>query len=48
VRFYVEVLRGVLLKGAGLADLWSQLVLLAVFGVAVLTVASRRFHKTAA
>ena len=48
VRFYVEVLRGVLLKGAGLGDVWRQLVLLAVFGVVVLTVASRRFHKTAA
>jgi ABC-2 type transport system permease protein len=48
VRYYVEVLRGVLLKGAGLADLWLQLLLLTVFGAAVLTIASRRFHKTAA
>ncbi|WP_224242279.1 ABC transporter permease [Hyalangium gracile] len=48
VRFYVEVLRGVLLKGASLSDLWPQVLLLALFGAAVLTVASRRFHKTAA
>lgn len=48
VRYYVEVLRGVLLKGASLADLWRQVLLLALFGAAVLTVASRRFHKTAA
>lgn len=48
VRYYVEVLRGVLLKGASLADLWLQVLLLALFGTAVLAVASRRFHKTAA
>lgn len=48
VRFYVEVLRGVLLKGAGLTDLWLQFLLLAVFGAGVLAIASRRFHKTAA
>lgn len=48
VRYYVEVLRGVLLKGASLTELWRQVLLLAVFGAAVLTVASRRFHKTAA
>lgn len=48
VRYYVEVLRGSLLKGAGLADLWSQVLLLALFGTLVMTVASRRFHKTSA
>jgi len=48
VRYYVEVLRGVLLKGASLAELWRQVLLLALFGAAVLTVAARRFHKTAA
>ncbi|XXF78787.1 ABC transporter permease [Myxococcaceae bacterium GXIMD 01537] len=48
VRYFVEVLRGVLLKGAGVADLWLQFLLLAVFGAGVLTVAARRFHKTSA
>jgi ABC-2 type transport system permease protein len=48
LRYYVEVMRGVLLKGAGLGDLWPQLCLLAVFGALVLTVATHRFHKTAA
>ncbi len=48
VRYYVEVLRGSLLKGAGLSDLWSQVVLLAVFGSGVMTVASSRFRKTSA
>lgn len=48
LRYYVEVMRGVLLKGAGLGDLWPQLALLAGFGALVLTVATHRFHKTAA
>lgn len=48
VRHYVEVLRGVLLKGAGLGDLWRQELLLAVFGALMLAVATKRFHKTAA
>ncbi|MBN1205558.1 MAG: ABC transporter permease [Myxococcaceae bacterium] len=46
VRYYVEVLRGVLIKDAGLADVWRQVLLLALFGAGVLAVASRRFHKT--
>jgi ABC-2 type transport system permease protein len=48
VRYYVEVLRGSLLKDAGLMDLWPQTLLLAVFGAAVMSVAARRFHKSAA
>jgi len=48
LRHYVEVMRGVLLKGAGTGDLWLPLLLLAVFGSGVLAVAARRFHKTAA
>lgn len=46
VRYYAEVLRGALLKGAGLWDLWRQVLLLALFGGAVMAVAARRFHKT--
>ncbi|NVJ28084.1 ABC transporter permease [Myxococcus sp. AM011] len=48
VRYYVEVLRGVLLKEAGLPDLWRQVLALAVFGALMMAVASRRFHKTSA
>jgi ABC-2 type transport system permease protein len=48
VRYYVEVLRGTLLKGAGLGDLWRQVVLLGVFGAMVMAMASRRFRKTSA
>lgn len=48
VRYYVEVLRGTLLKSAGLGDLWRQVLLLAVFGAMVMALASRRFRKTSA
>ncbi|MCP3142290.1 ABC transporter permease [Pyxidicoccus xibeiensis] len=48
VRYYVEVLRGVLLKSAGLMDLWPQLALLALFGFMVMSVAAHRFRKTTA
>ncbi|MFP2930692.1 ABC transporter permease, partial [Pyxidicoccus sp. 3LG] len=46
VRYYVEVLRGSLLKSASLGDLWPQVVLLAVFGSLVMSVAAHRFRKT--
>ncbi|MCK6550553.1 ABC transporter permease [Myxococcota bacterium] len=45
VRYYVEILRAVLLKGAGFADLAQQFVTLAIFGVALITIGSVRFHK---
>ena len=45
VRYYIEVLRAVLLKGAGLLDIWWRLLALLGFGLALLTVASLRFHK---
>jgi len=46
LRYFVVVLRGVFLKGVGMDVLWPQLGALAILGVATLTVAVRRFHKT--
>ena len=48
VRYYIEVLRAVLLKGAGVFDIWWRLLALLGFGVALLTVASLRFRKRVA
>jgi len=45
VRFYVEVLRGVLLKAAGFRDLWLQFAALFLFGIIILTLAVVRFRK---
>jgi ABC-2 type transport system permease protein len=46
LRHYLELVRGVFLKGAGLEALWTQLLALAVMGPALLAFAVRRFHKT--
>jgi ABC-2 type transport system permease protein len=45
VRYFVEVLRSVLLKDAGFSDLWLQLVALFCFGTAILVLSSLRFKK---
>ncbi|HYG69341.1 MAG TPA: ABC transporter permease [Anaeromyxobacteraceae bacterium] len=45
LRWYAEVMRAVLLRGAGFADLWLQLTALAVFGAGLLALATARFHK---
>lgn len=45
VRYYAEVMRTTLLRGGGFADLWPQLLALAVLGGAILLAATRRFHE---
>ncbi len=45
VRYFVEVLRGVLLKGAGFTDLRTQFAALAAFGVLILALSALRFKK---
>jgi drug efflux transport system permease protein len=45
LRWFAEVVRGVLLRGAGLADLWIQLAVLAGYGVAILGLATMRFRS---
>ena len=44
VRYFAEVMRGVLLRGAGLGDLWFQLAALAVLGTGILGLAASRFR----
>ena len=45
LRYYSNVIRGIFLKGAGLADLWRECVILAAMGTGILAVASLRFRK---
>jgi len=45
VRYFMEIVRGIFLQGAGLQTLWPQIVALAIFGVAILGMSVRRFHK---
>lgn len=48
VRHFIEIVRAIFLKGAGLDALWPQFLALALIGTAVLVLATRRFRKTAA
>ncbi len=48
VRYYAEVMRATLLRGAGFANLWLQLAALLVLGGALLAAATLRFHKRVA
>jgi ABC-2 type transport system permease protein len=45
VRYFMEIVRGLFLKGSGVAVLWPQMLALAVFGVVILTLSSLRFRK---
>jgi ABC-2 type transport system permease protein len=45
VRYFMEIVRGVFLQGAGVAALWPQMVALAIFGVTILWLSVLRFHK---
>ena len=45
VRYFIEIVRGVFLQGAGIDTLWPQIVALAIFGVIILGLSVNRFHK---
>jgi drug efflux transport system permease protein len=45
MRYFLEVVRGIFLKGSGFDTLWPNLAALAVFGVAILWMSVQRFHK---
>src|SRR6185369_10045014 len=45
LRYFMEILRGLFLKGAGVSVLWPQIVALAIYGVTVLGLSALRFHK---
>jgi ABC-2 type transport system permease protein len=44
VRHFAEVMRGVLMRGSGFADLWFQLAFLAALGIGVMALAVARFR----
>jgi ABC-2 type transport system permease protein len=46
VRWFMEIIRGLYLKGVGVAILWPQLLALLLIGMVVLGVAVARFRKT--
>ncbi|MBA4312247.1 MAG: ABC transporter permease [Chlorobiaceae bacterium] len=45
LRYYIVIVRGIFLKGVGVAELWTQALALLIFGVAILTLSVMRFRK---
>jgi ABC-2 type transport system permease protein len=45
LRYFVEVCRGVLLKGVGLEALWPQVLILLIFATVLMTLSIRQFRR---
>jgi ABC-2 type transport system permease protein len=45
LRYFMEIVRGVFLKGIGIDVLWPQVLILGVMGVVILVSSALRFHK---
>jgi ABC-2 type transport system permease protein len=45
LRYFMEIVRGIFLKGVGISVLWPQMVILTIYGVAILGLSALRFHK---
>jgi ABC-2 type transport system permease protein len=48
VKHFIVIMRAVLVRGAGLADIQTPLLVLSVYGVLVLSFAVRQYSKTTA
>lgn len=45
LRYFLEIVRGIFLKGLGIGELWPQATVLLLFGVSILTLSVLRFRK---
>jgi ABC-2 type transport system permease protein len=45
LRYFMEIVRGIFLKGVGISVLWPQMLILTVYGIAILSLSAMRFHK---
>jgi len=45
VRYYLVIVRGIVLKNAGMADLWPQVLALTVFAALMISLSVKRFAK---
>jgi ABC-2 type transport system permease protein len=45
LRYFMQILRGIFLKGIGAEVLWPQMLALALFGIAIIVLSALRFHK---
>jgi len=46
VRYFLVIIRGTFLKGVGVAELWPQLLALAILGLGLMSLAILRFRKS--
>jgi ABC-2 type transport system permease protein len=45
VRYFMQIVRDIFLKGTGISVLWPQMAALLAYGVLVLGLSALRFHK---
>jgi ABC-2 type transport system permease protein len=45
MRYFLEIVRGVFLKGTGFPELWPQMLTLLTFGITIITASALRFRK---
>jgi ABC-2 type transport system permease protein len=45
LRYFMQIVRALFLKGAGVESLWQEIMALFVFGVVILNLSAFRFHK---
>jgi len=45
LRYFIDIVRGIFLKGVGLAELWPQMAALGVYGAGMIAISAARFHK---
>jgi ABC-2 type transport system permease protein len=48
LRFFMEIVRGIMMKGSGAGDLAPEIVAIAVYGVVIFSLAALRFRKRTA
>jgi drug efflux transport system permease protein len=46
LRYFLIIVRGIILKGVGVESLWGEIIALALFAVVVMAIAARRFRKS--
>lgn len=45
LRYFLEIVRGIMLKGAGVDILWPQMVMLLTYGIVIMGLSAARFRK---
>ncbi len=45
LRYFMTIIRGIVLKGIGFAELWKELLILTIMGIGILTLSIKGFRK---